>query len=187
MSQMLIMFWEFFKIGLFAIGGGMATIPFLYELAEKYPWFSAEMVTDMIAVAESTPGPIGINMATYAGFSAGGIIGGLAATVGLVLPSLIIILMIAGALNKFEESFYVQSAFYGVRPAAAALITLAGIEVFKASILNLNAEPLFAAIDLRALTLFVIIFIVSALNKRWHPLIFIAAAAVAGIITLHSG
>ena len=73
----LILFLEFFKIGLFAVGGGLATLPFLSELAGKYPWFDESMLGNMIAVSQSTPGPIGINMATYAGFNAGGVLGGL--------------------------------------------------------------------------------------------------------------
>ena len=90
----LILFLEFFKIGLFAVGGGLATLPFLSELAGKYPWFDESMLGNMIAVSQSTPGPIGINMATYAGFNAGGVLGGLVATIGIVTPSVIIILIV---------------------------------------------------------------------------------------------
>ena len=120
------LFYEFFKIGLFALGGGLATLPFLYNLAAKYPWFDASMLPNMIAVSESTPGPIGVNMATYAGYSAAGISGGIVATLGLVTPSIIIIMIIAGFLNKFQENLYVKSAFYGLRPAVTALIAIAG-------------------------------------------------------------
>ena len=98
------LFCEFFKIGLFAVGGGLATLPFLYDLASKYPWFDATMLPNMIAISESTPGPIGVNMATYAGFSATGIIGGIIATLGLVTPSIMIIMIIASFLNKFKEN-----------------------------------------------------------------------------------
>ena len=100
----VILFFEFFKIGLFAVGGGLATLPFLYELAGKYTWFDEAMLGNMIAVSQSTPGPIGINMATYAGFNAAGILGGILATVGLVTPSVIIIIIVAHVLNKFKES-----------------------------------------------------------------------------------
>ena len=97
----LLLFLEFFKTGLFAIGGGMATLPFLNELANKYPWFTVDDLSDMIAVSESTPGPIGVNMATYAGYTTGfnelgvlgGILGAFVATLGLVTPSVIIILI----------------------------------------------------------------------------------------------
>ena len=107
-----LLFIEFFKIGLFSVGGGLATIPFLYDLANKYTWFDHNMLTDMIAVAESTPGPIGVNMATFAGFHSAGILGGIIATLGLILPSIIVIIIIANFLNKFKESKAVDSAFY---------------------------------------------------------------------------
>ena len=98
--SLLILIFEFFKIGLFSIGGGLATLPFLYRLADKYPWFSAKQIPDMIAVSESTPGPLGINMATYTGFQHSGVIGSIAATFGLVLPSVIIIILISGSVME---------------------------------------------------------------------------------------
>jgi chromate transporter len=126
---LLRLFYEFFKVGLFAVGGGMATIPFLYDLAGAC-WFTASELTDMIAVSESTPGPIGINMATYCGFTVAGIPGAVIATVGLVLPSVIIIIVIAKLLAKFRNSA-VDSVFYGLRPASVGLIAAAGIEVVR--------------------------------------------------------
>ena len=131
----LTLFLEFFKVGLFSVGGGLATIPFLSELATKYNWFDQKTLMDMIAVSQSTPGAIGINMATFAGFKASGIIGGIIATLGLVTPSVIVIIIVAHFLNKFKESRTVESIFYGLRPAVAALIGSAGYEVFKVSIL----------------------------------------------------
>ena len=112
----LQLFYEFFKTGLFAIGGGLATLPFLYDMADKYPWFTRTDLANMIAVSESTPGPIGVNMATYVGFTTGGILGSIIATCGLVLPSLIIIIIIAKFLESFQDNRFVQSAFYGLRP-----------------------------------------------------------------------
>lgn len=120
--SLLILIFEFFKIGLFSIGGGLATLPFLYRLADKYPWFSAKQIPDMIAVSESTPGPLGINMATYTGFQHSGVIGSIAATFGLVLPSVIIIILISKVLEKFRSNKYVEYAFYGLRPAVMGLI-----------------------------------------------------------------
>ena len=117
MNIYILLFLEFFKTGLFSIGGGLATLPFLYDIADKYPWFDRAVLADMIAVSESTPGPIGINMATYVGYETGGILGGILATVALVLPSVIIIIIIAKFLNKFNENKIVKSAFYGLRPA----------------------------------------------------------------------
>ena len=91
----LRLFWEFFKVGLFSVGGGLATLPFLYSLGAKTGWFGTADVADMLAVSESTPGPIGVNMATYVGFDCGGVLGGVAATIGLITPSVIIIVLIA--------------------------------------------------------------------------------------------
>ena len=133
----LQLFWEFFKTGLFAIGGGMATVPFLQEISARYGWFTASDLADMIAVSESTPGPIGINMATYVGYTTAhrqfgplaGIPGSIIATVGLVTPSVIIILIIAKFLEKFRDNRYVNAAMYGLRAASVALISAAGISI----------------------------------------------------------
>ena len=119
---MLRMMWEFFKIGIFAVGGGMATIPFLQEMGEKYGYFTGEELLDMIAVSESTPGAIGINMATYAGIKAYGPIGGILASLSLVTGPIIIILMIARAIRTFKNSKIVKDAFTTLRPATAGLI-----------------------------------------------------------------
>ncbi len=106
------LFYEFFKTGLFAIGGGMATLPFLYDMADKTGWFTAEQLSDMIAISESTPGPIGVNMATYVGYTTGGVIGGIIATIGLITPSIIIIIIIAFFLKSFREPIGVNMATY---------------------------------------------------------------------------
>ena len=120
----LQLFYEFFKTGLFAVGGGLATIPFLSAMTDKYTWFTKAQLADMIAVAESTPGPIGVNTATFAGYNAAGIPGAIIATLSLVLPSYIIILAISKALQKFRDNKYVNDAFTGLRPAATGLIGL---------------------------------------------------------------
>ena len=106
----LILFYEFFKVGLFSIGGGMATVPFLMELADKYPWFTKQELANMIAISESTPGPIGINMATYAGYQAAGIPGALTATLSLVFPTMVIIILVAKFMSDFSENKYVRAA-----------------------------------------------------------------------------
>ena len=130
----LTLFYEFFKIGLFAVGGGLATIPFLMDIADKYPWLTREMLADMIAVSESTPGPIGVNMATYAGFEAAGVAGALTATFSLVLPSFLVILLIARFLQKYNSSPLVQSTFSCIRPAVAGLIGAAGWSVIRVAL-----------------------------------------------------
>ena len=118
----LRLFWEFFKTGLFAVGGGMATVPFLKNIGLATGWYSQTDLMNMLAVSESTPGPIGINMATYVGFTVAGIPGAVIATIGEVTPSIIVILIVAAMLTKFRNSKYVENAFYGLRPASSGLI-----------------------------------------------------------------
>ena len=179
LSNLLVLFWEFFKTGLFAVGGGMATLPFLYNMADRYDWITKESITDMIAVSESTPGPIGVNMATYAGFNACGVLGGIAATFGLVLPSLIIILIIAKFFEKFDDNFYVNSAFYGIRPAATALILLAAINVFTLCVFGSDTGGL--SVNWLMLAL-ISVFTALIYTIKLHPIVYIAIAAVLGIV-----
>ena len=130
---LLRLFFEFCRVGLFSVGGGLATIPFLTDLGERTQWFDSGDLANMIAISESTPGPMGVNMATYVGFHTGslaggpvlGIIGGVVATLGLIFPSIVIILIIAGFLQKFRQSKAVDAVFYGLRAASVALITAA--------------------------------------------------------------
>lgn len=194
MITFLLLFWEFFKTGLFAIGGGMATLPFLHDIAEKYPWFTVSQLSDMIAISESTPGPIGVNMATYAGYTTGysefgfigGLFGALVATVGLVLPSLVIIIIVAGFLNKFKNSPLVTDAFYSLRPAVTALIAVAGLGLLQQAFTNPEAYAVSGNIldlfRLLPIIIFVVIFIAQKYLDMIHPVVFIAAAAVLGII-----
>ena len=121
----LRLFWEFFKTGLFSVGGGLATLPFIYDMSDRTGWFTYQQIADMVAVSESTPGPIGVNTATYVGYITGGVPGALVATLGLVTPAVICILIIASCLKKFRENRFVDHAFYGLRPASAALIAAA--------------------------------------------------------------
>ena len=136
-----LLFYEFFKIGLFAIGGGLVTVPFLFDLTARYDWFTTQELADMIAVSESTPGPLGVNMATYVGYSTAGIGGALAATVGLVAPSVIIIVMIAKLLRRFGSSSCLQDLLGGVRPAVLALILFAGIAIAKLAWVSCDLLP----------------------------------------------
>ena len=135
----LQLFWEFFKTGLFAVGGGLATLPFLYDMAGRTGWFSAEQMADMLAVSESTPGPIGVNMATYVGFTNAGPLGAAVATVGLITPSVLIILVVAAFLRAFRDNRWVNAAFYGLRPASTAMVTAAGMSVAALTFWNPEA------------------------------------------------
>ena len=183
----LQLFWEFFKTGLFAIGGGMATLPFLYDMADKTGWFTRAQLADMIAVSESTPGPIGVNMATYVGFHIKGILGGLAAPLSLVLPSVIIIVIISKILDKFKSSAIVQNALYGLRAASTALIAAAGIGVAKIAFLHVGEDgslvlsKLFSIINWKAIVLALAIWY-GLVKWKKHPIFYIVAAAVIGIV-----
>ena len=182
---LLRLIYEFAKTGLFSVGGGLATLPFLYEMSNTTGWFTHADVADMIAVSESTPGAIGINMSTYAGFITAGIPGGILATLGLALPSVIIILIIAKFLEKFRKNPLVEGAFYGLRPASLAMISVAGLNVARVSLINLEAFRASGAVgDLflwKAIALGVVLFIAQK-KLKWHPVIFIAISAVVGIV-----
>lgn len=185
MNLLFLLFFEFFKIGLFAIGGGLATIPFLHQLAAQYTWFTVETLVDMIAISESTPGAMGVNMATYTGFTTAGVAGSLVATLGLVLPSIIIIIVIAQFLKKFSDSPLVKSIFYALKPAVAALIAFACLNLIEVSVINLPAfESSGNFFDLllpKNLILFgVLLFLVTKYKK--HPIVWIALSAACGIL-----
>ena len=154
----LQLFWEFFKTGLFAVGGGLATLPFLQDMADRTGWFTHAQLADMLAVSESTPGPIGVNMATYVGFTTGGIGGALVATIGLVTPSVIVILIVAAFLKAFRDSKWVSAAFYGLRPASTALVAAAGISVAPIALLHSGMTGL-AALNWPAIALAAVLLV----------------------------
>lgn len=175
------LFFEFFKTGLFAVGGGLATLPFLRDIAAKTGWFTEAALADMIAVSESTPGPIGVNMATYAGFQAGGILGALTATLGLITPAILVILLVARILDSFKDNSYVNAVFYGLRPAVAGLIGAAGITVAKTSLIRLPySGQLLNLLDLPSVGIFVLMFVLLKVFKK-HPIWYLLASAAAGI------
>ena len=190
----LQLLWEFFKTGLFAVGGGMATVPFLSEIAERTGWFTQEKLADMIAVGESTPGPIGVNTATYVGYTVAGVPGGIVATLGLVLPSFLIILIIAAFLKAFRTNKYVERVFYGIRPASVAMIAAALVALLRICLVHTGA---FAAsgrvgdlLDWRGLALFAAVWVLSAFvkpTKKLHPIVFIGASALVGIVFRFAG
>ena len=187
---LLTLFFEFFKTGLFAVGGGMATLPFLYDMSARHPdWFITAQLADMIAVSESTPGPIGVNMATYVGFHTAGILGGLVATLGLAAPSVIIILIIARVLKQFRENTYVDAAFYGLRPCSVGLIAAAGLLVVKIALFDFDAYALSGEIadlfKLKALILAAVLLVLTRAvkaTKKLHPIVFILGSAVVGVL-----
>lgn len=181
----LQLFLEFFKIGLFAIGGGLATLPFLQDFAARSGRITTADIANMIAISESTPGPIGVNSATYFGFQFAGIPGGIIAVIGLITPSIIIILLVAKVLEKFKENRYVQGAFYGLRPASTGLIAAACLSVAQ---LALIGNDIFAATGLwtdlfkwkHILLAIALFFIIKKTNK--HPIVYLGASAVVGVV-----
>lgn len=202
MSVYLRLYWEFFKTGLFAVGGGMATLPFLKDIGQSTGWYTYTDLMNMLAVSESTPGPIGINMATYVGFTVGGIPGAVIATLGEVTPSIIVILIVAMMLKKFRDNRYVNMAFYGLRPASTGLIgaacvavvleVMTGIKVLAAdgalvNTFRLAGEALikWPGVLLAAVLVVLTNFVKSV--KNWHPIVFIAFSAVVGIVFRFAG
>jgi len=182
MAEMILLFLEFFKTGLFAVGGGLATLPFLYEMAEKYDWFTTQMVGDMIAISESTPGPIGVNMATYVGFQNIGLLGGISTTIGLITPSIIIILIISKFLIKFKESKKVKEVFYILRPMATGLIASAGISVIVLALFGVKIENMGnAVLNIKTILLFIAMYIFIKKTK-FHPVVAIAISGIIGIL-----
>ena len=182
---LLKLWWEFFKIGLFSVGGGMATLPFLYDMADRTGWFTYDQIADMLAVSESTPGPIGINMATYTGFTTAGMPGSIVATLGVITPGIIIVLLIIAVLERFRKNKYVKAAFYGIRPASAGLIAAAGVLVAEIALFNVDADSIAGFFDVKALILAAVLVVLTRWvkpTKKLHPVVFIAASAVVGIL-----
>ena len=191
---LLRLFFEFCRVGLFSVGGGLATIPFLTDLGERTGWFTSGQLADMIAISESTPGPMGVNMATYVGFATAGVPGGVTATLGLIFPSVVIILVIAGFLRKFRQSKAVDGVFYGLRAASVALITAALLQVAKIALMFHETEgheiaselaaPRYELFYWPAIILAVVVFALVKFSpaKKLHPICFIGLAALAGVI-----
>ena len=182
---LLRLFYEFAKVGLFSVGGGLATIPFLQRLGESTGWFTNEQLTTMVAVGESTPGPIGVNMATYVGYETAGIPGAVIATLGLITPSILVIIIIAGFLRKFRNSKTVTAVFYGLRPASTALIASAGLSVaVSIFVIAANVTQSHFTLNWPAILLAAAVFIAMKYTplKKLHPIAFIAISAVVGIL-----
>ena len=189
----LELFVRFFFVGLFAIGGGLATLPFLQSMGETTGWFTASDISDMVAISESTPGPIGVNMATYVGYQigeemgvVGGLAGGLIATLGLITPSIIVIIIVSKMLQKFKDSKYVEYAFYGLRAASIGLVTSACLGVAKIAFFSseVMAETgsFISAVNYKSIILSAVIFFCITKFKKLHPIVLIIFSAVVGIL-----
>lgn len=181
------LFYEFFKAGLFSIGGGLATLPFMYEISEKTGWFTSTDISNMIAVSESTPGPMGVNMATYVGFMTGSVLGAIIATIGLIAPSIIIVLIVSKFLKKFKNSKIVSEILYGLRPASTGLIAVAGLGVARIAFLNTDSVDAFRFINILSIVnwitvLFAVVLYFAVWKFKKHPILYIAISAVFGIL-----
>ncbi|MEG1858700.1 MAG: chromate transporter [Pseudoflavonifractor sp.] len=184
----LSLFSEFFQVGLFSVGGGLATIPFLQRMGVATGWFSPAELVNMIAVSESTPGPMGINMASYVGFTAAGPLGCAVATLGLITPSIVVILIVAKFLQRFRRSRIVDDVFSGLRPASTGLVAAAGIAVARIALMTGAAWTGLASLTglfhWKGVLLAAAVFVCLQIKplKKIHPILFIAASAVIGIV-----
>lgn len=181
------LYWEFFKVGLFSIGGGMATLPFLAEMADHTGWFTRADLANMVAVAESTPGPIGINTATYVGYATAGLFGGAVSTLGIITPSIIIILLIAKILTKFKDSKIVNSIFYFIRPASLALIFCALVSLLEMAFITRTPKNVMLSFNFIGLIFAAALIILTNLvkkTKKMHPIIWIGFGALFGILIM---
>lgn len=170
MKLYLQLFLQFFHIGVFSFGGGYATLPFLYDIAEKYHWYSTKQLTDMLALSSITPGPVGINVATFAGFITSGVLGAVIATCAIILPSFIIVTVVSEILDKFKTNKYVQGALCGVKPAGCALLSAVGIKLLFSSNLNIVGVVL------------LVLFLVLSYKKKLDPLFYLGVSAIFGFL-----
>ena len=166
----LQLIYEYFKIGLFSYGGGYATLPFLYHLADTRHWFSAKHLSDMIAVASVTPGPVGVNVATYSGYTTCGILGALLATAALLIPPFVIVVTVAKLLAKFKENKFVQSAIYALKPAGCGLLAAVAINLFRENLVGIWAYLLFG------------LLLIMSIKVKKDPLLYLGLSAAAGLI-----
>ncbi len=179
MTGYFLLFAEFFKIGIFSFGGGYATLPFLYHISDSYHWFSYEELTRMLAVSSITPGPVGLNVATFAGFKAFGILGSIDATLAIMIPSFVIVILISKILKKFKDNFYTKAVLYALRPAAAGMIAAVGVRLFKTGVMPQGFN--FSGLDVKAFILFILLVLISLKLKK-DPLTYLLIGGVFGIL-----
>ena len=164
------LFFQFFRVGLFSFGGGYATLPFLYDISKNYNWYSPQELSSVLAVSSVTPGPVGINMATFAGFITAGVLGSVIATCAIILPSLIIVSVVYTLIDKFKTNKYVKGALKTLKPAGCALLCSVGIKLVFTSNLHLLGSILLVAL------------IVSSFRKKMDPLFYLAVSAGLGVV-----
>ena len=167
------LFLQFFHVGVFSFGGGYATLPFLYDIADKFHWYNAKQLTDMLAISSITPGPVGVNVATFAGFTTAGILGSLVATTAIILPSYIIVTIVFKVIDKFRTNRNIKGAIRGLKPAGCALLSAVGIKLLFTSNLHLLG------------TLILLGFLILSIKKKQDPLFYLGISAILGLIIGH--
>lgn len=180
MNLTVILFLEFFKTGMFAIGGGLATLPFLYQLGAVYKWFSPKDLTQMFAIANVMPGPPGINLTTQIGFKVANFWGALIAVIGILIPSVIFVFIISKLLKEFEDNKFVKSIFYMLKPVSCAMIAGIGFKLLK-SVVFTSGNITLASVDWTAIILLALMFVLS-LKKEHSPLFYLGLSALVGIL-----
>ena len=166
----LQLMYEFIKIGFFSFGGGYATLPFLYHISANYGWFTSKQLSDMIAISSITPGPVGVNVATFSGFVTSGIVGAFVATFSVVLPSFIIVIIVSKLLKKFRENKHVQAGIYALKPAGCGLLAAVAVKIFSDNVHGMWLLGLFGAL-----------LLFSFIQKK-DALIYLAISAIAGFV-----
>ena len=186
--SILLLYLEFFQVGLFAVGGGLATLPFLFFMADdnftfvqQTGWLSAEQIGNFLAIAQCAPGAIGVNLATQTGFLYGGIPGSIAAAAGLISPAIIVIFIVAKILQAFKDNKTVVAIFSGLRPAAAGLLIAAGWGVWQLALYNAEGATWHEIIKWREGIVCIVIFLL-VIKFKQHPLVYIILGAIAGVL-----
>ena len=180
--KLLYLFVTFFRIGLFAIGGGLATLPYLFELADKSDgWLTRQMIGDMLAVAQSSPGAVGVNLSAYTGIRYAGIPGAFSSALGLIAPSIVIIVIVAKTLKAFKENAVVKSFLAGFKPAATALISVAGLGAISLSLWNSAALSWLEYVRWKETLIFLAFFLLIFKFKK-HPIVYIIGAGIVGVV-----
>lgn len=187
LSALLELFLRLLYVGLFTVGGGLATIPLMLQMIVAPGYVTEDFFYNMVAISESTPGPIGVNIATYIGYTQYGAIGAIICTLGIIIPCFIITYLVSKAFEKFSETKAVKASLYGIRAAVAGLIATAVYGVLKISVLTLNVfndtGSLLDLINWKAFALFAALFILLIKTKK-HPIIYIALGGIAGFFLL---
>ena len=185
--SLLFIYLEFFKIGIFAVGGGLATLPFLFQMAgdrftfiQQSGWLNREMVGNFLAIAQCSPGAIGVNIAAQTGFQYGGVAGGFLAAFGLISPAIVVVAIVSRVLQSFRESKITIAVFAGLRPAAMGILCAAGLGAWKLALYNSGGEVWYELIRWRECIILAAIFVLIFKFKA-HPVIYVALGAIAGI------